>query len=110
MSVYMIIDSKIKDGEKYKLDIISDYKFNICFENTIHPGYYTEKLLHAKIAGCIPIYYSDEKMNIDFNEKCALNLYDFENQAICRLYFCENATVFRPFGLVSFLPDRVCIE
>jgi len=53
-------DNKLPDGERYKMDIISDYKFNICFENSIHPGYYTEKLLHAKVAGCIPIYYADE--------------------------------------------------
>jgi len=33
-----------------KIDLISKYKFNICFENSIHPGYYTEKPIHAKYA------------------------------------------------------------
>jgi hypothetical protein len=65
----------LPDGERYKLDIISNYKFNICFENSIYPGYYTEKLLHAKIAGCIPLYYSDEKITEDFNENSFLNLF-----------------------------------
>jgi hypothetical protein len=61
------------DGEKYKLDIISNYKFNICFENSAYPGYYTEKLLQAKIAGCVPIYYSDENVQNDFNKNCFLS-------------------------------------
>ena len=75
-----IHNNKLPDGEKYKMDVISNYKFNICFENSLYPGYFTEKLLHAKIAGCIPIYYSDESYSIDFNTKCCINLIDFENE------------------------------
>jgi len=71
--------SKLDDGEKIKLNTISSYKFNICFENSIYPGYYTEKLLHAKISGCIPIYYSDNKIQTDFNPKSFLNLSNYEN-------------------------------
>jgi len=66
--------NRIPEGEKTKLDIISDYKFSICFENSIYPGYFTEKLLHAKIAGTIPIYKAHETMNQDFNPNCCLNL------------------------------------
>src|SRR5438477_5869415 len=36
---------KIVEGSKY--DLLSSYRFNLCFENSIFPGYYTEKLLHA---------------------------------------------------------------
>jgi len=75
-----IHNNKLPDGEKYKMDTISNYKFNICFENSIYPGYFTEKLLHAKIAGCVPIYYSDKSYFNDFNEKCCINLIDFENE------------------------------
>jgi hypothetical protein len=74
-----IHNNKLPDGEKYKMDVISNYKFNICFENSVYPGYFTEKLLHAKIAGCIPIYYSDKSYSNDFNTKCCINLIDFEN-------------------------------
>lgn len=70
---------KIQDGEKYKLDIISNYKFSICFENSLFNGYYTEKLLHAKVAGNIPIYYSDKNMCEDFNHKSCLNLIDYND-------------------------------
>jgi len=68
------IGHRIPEGEKVKMDIISNYKFNLCFENTIYPGYFTEKILHAKISGCIPIYRSDLSMNQDFNPNCCLNL------------------------------------
>ena len=61
-------------GEKNKLNTISDYKFSLCFENSIYPGYFTEKLLHAKVAGTIPLYYCDSTFVSDFNPKCCLNL------------------------------------
>lgn len=67
------------DGEEKKLNTISDYRFNICFENKLYPGYYTEKLFHAKIAGCIPLYYSDTQVNEDFNPHGFLNLSNFTN-------------------------------
>jgi hypothetical protein len=66
-------------GEDVKLDNISNYKFNICFENSIYPGYYTEKPIHAKSAGCIPIYWSDENISKDFNKNAFINLSDFNN-------------------------------
>lgn len=73
--------NRIPEGERSKMDIISDYKFNICFENSIYPGYFTEKLLHAKIAGSIPIYYSDKSFDKDFNINCCVNLISFNNMS-----------------------------
>lgn len=66
-------------GEKRKLEVLSDYKFNICFENSIYPGYYTEKMIHAKAAGCLPLYWADTNCSIDFNEKSFINLYDYNS-------------------------------
>ncbi len=68
-------------GESNKYETLSKYKFSVCFENSLSPtkGYYTEKLLHAKTAGTIPIYWTDEKCDHDFNTKCFLNLNDYEN-------------------------------
>jgi hypothetical protein len=64
-------------GEDIKYDILSNYKFNICFESGIHSGFYTEKPIHAKIAGCLPLYWADENCKNDFNTKSFLNLNDF---------------------------------
>lgn len=63
----------LPDGEKYKLDLLSKYKFSLCYENSVSPGYHTEKLLHGKVAGNIPIYYGDETVSNDFNSKCFIN-------------------------------------
>lgn len=66
----------IPDGEDVKLNILQSYKFSLCMENSISVGYYTEKLLHAKVAGTIPIYYSDNNISMDFNDRCFINTYN----------------------------------
>jgi hypothetical protein len=56
-----------------KLNLMENYRYNICFENSITEGYVTEKLLEAKVAGCIPLYYGDDSAARDFNRKCYIN-------------------------------------
>ena len=60
-------------GELKKHAFLENYRFCIAYENASAPGYTTEKLLHAKAAGCIPIYWGDPKIARDFNEKGFLN-------------------------------------
>ena len=52
-------------GELLKHEFLKDYKFCIAYENASSPGYITEKFLHAKAAGCIPIYWGDPKAERD---------------------------------------------
>ena len=68
-------------GESKKYQIFSNYKFSICFENSFAQtgGYYTEKLIHAKLSGTIPLYYADAKVKEDFNTDSFLNLNDYES-------------------------------
>jgi len=40
--------------EKYK--VMNNYKFSICFENCVFPGYVTEKIFDCFISKTIPIY------------------------------------------------------
>lgn len=50
----------LKDGVvavDNKIETISKYKFNLCFENVRYPGYVTEKIFDAMMAGTIPVYY-----------------------------------------------------
>jgi hypothetical protein len=61
-----------------KVKLLEKYRWNICFENSIYPGYITEKLLEAKVAGCIPIYYGDSSVNNDFNSNGFINYKDFK--------------------------------
>lgn len=76
VDVYGKYGLPLRYGEKSKLNVISEYKFSLCFENSIYPGYFTEKLLHAKVAGTIPLYYGDSAFVSDFNPKCCLNVHE----------------------------------
>lgn len=40
-----------------KREVMSHFKFAICFENCSFPGYVTEKVFDCFLAGCIPVYF-----------------------------------------------------
>lgn len=40
-----------------KNHLISNYNLSLCFENSYHPGYVTEKLIHSLVAGCKSLYF-----------------------------------------------------
>lgn len=75
VDLYGPISGKAFRGSKYEL--LKNYRFNLCFENSAFPGYYTEKLLQAWVGGCIPLYYSDPWYAADFNPKAVINRIDF---------------------------------
>ena len=69
-------------GERKKIRILSNSKFNLCFENSDTYGYHTEKLIHAKYAGSIPIYWANPKsMYRDFNKNSLLFIEDPQNES-----------------------------
>ena len=85
LSTYKIVDSAgklhknvnyiVKRGEENKKEWLQNYKFNICFENSLSPGYTTEKLLECLMAGCIPIYFGDNPVDDQFfNQEAIINL------------------------------------
>lgn len=60
-----------------KLAFLQQYKFSIAFENSMHPGYTTEKLMQALVAQTIPIYWGNPLAHLDFNPKAYINCHDF---------------------------------
>ena len=62
-----------------KVKFISNYKFNIAFENASYPGYATEKLMEALVTNTIPIYWGDPKIGNDFNTKAFINCHEFKS-------------------------------
>jgi alpha(1,3/1,4) fucosyltransferase len=62
-----------------KVQFLKDYKFNIAFENSSSPGYTTEKILDALLANCVPIYWGDPMVALDFSERCFVNVGKFES-------------------------------
>ncbi len=64
-------------GGQAKYRFISQYKFNLCYENKNLPGYTTEKLYESMWARCIPIYWGNERVGEEFNKKSFLHRLDF---------------------------------
>lgn len=64
---------------KYKSEIAKDYKFMVCLENDLFPGYVTEKFLEAHLSGCVPLYWGDLGADQDINRNCLVNLADFSS-------------------------------
>lgn len=54
-------------GELKKHEFLKDYKFCFAYENSRHEGYVTEKMLAAKAAGCVPLYWGDLGVKRDFD-------------------------------------------
>ena len=63
-------------GELKKHEFLRQYKFCLCYENDKDDGYVTEKLLHAKAAGCIPIYWGSSDAVKDFDPRGFIQIND----------------------------------
>ena len=63
-----------QQGSFNKVDVLQDFAFNLCPENGLYPGYYTEKIPEAFVAGCLPLTWTDANVCADFNPKAFINL------------------------------------
>ena len=63
----IIGDAYRGDWTAPKVDAQRRFKFTIAFENSVSPGYSTEKLVHALAADTIPIYWGDPEVGRVFN-------------------------------------------
>ena len=59
-----------------KLDFCAQYKFNIAFENSVSPGYVTEKVMQPLAVHSIPIYYGAPNVEEDFTEASMVRVKD----------------------------------
>jgi hypothetical protein len=57
-----------------KSELLQNFSFNLCPENGLYPGYYTEKIPEAFLSGCLPITWVDSNVNVDFNPLAMINL------------------------------------
>lgn len=60
-----------------KLDFVSQYKFNIAFENSSVLGYTTEKIMQPMVVNTLPIYWGNKLVARDFNPQSFINVNDF---------------------------------
>ena len=57
-----------------KRDVLAGYGFNLCPENSLFPGYCTEKIPEAFDADCLPITWAEPTVRYDFNPRAFVNL------------------------------------
>jgi len=62
------------NDELSKKEILKKYAFNLCPENSLYPGYYTEKVPEAFLSKSLPLSWMDTNVNCDFNDKSFVNL------------------------------------
>lgn len=58
-------------------EFLGKCKFVIAFENQSYPGYITEKVYNAYIAGAVPLYYSHPSAIEDINKNAVIYSHDF---------------------------------
>ena len=64
-----------------KPEELGAYKFTIAYENTILPGYITEKIMDPLSAGSVPIYCGGDLVTSEFNPDAFINARDFASTA-----------------------------
>ena len=62
------------DWRASKIDYLTSFRFTIAAENSPYPGYTTEKLVDAFLAGSVPIYWGDPLVDCDFDPRAFLDL------------------------------------
>lgn len=62
-----------------KLRFIGQYKFTVAFENSMLPGYTTEKLFDCFKAGSVPIYWGNPEIIRDVDPEAFINCNDYGN-------------------------------
>lgn len=74
-------DSRMNNRHTRKKEILKNYHFNFCFENTLYPYYVTEKIWESIECKCLPIYYGGDKGSIydTFPEESFIDYSKFQN-------------------------------
>ena len=71
------VGGPIHGGFPAKRAWLRKFRFNVAFENEALPGYTTEKITDAMLAGCIPVYWGNPQVTHDFNPASFLDLSAF---------------------------------
>ena len=66
-------------GDISKHEFFTSHRFTLSAENAQQRGYITEKVLHAKMAGAVPLYWGDRDTDEDFAPNAIVNLSHLTN-------------------------------
>ena len=103
IDIYGQLGVSIRD----KSECISDYKFNLAFENDLYPGYVTEKVFDAWKSRSIPIWRGLDSQHY-LNEKAFLNATNISFNDIFRrmIDISNNLDLFNQFTTQPILQRR----
>lgn len=62
-----------------KFEVARHFKYMLCFENDLFPGYITEKLLDAYLCDTVPLYWGNLGRESHVNRKAFINAAEFES-------------------------------
>ena len=88
-----IVDSRDdEDWLKKSIELKKKYKFTIAAENACFPGYTSEKIMTSMMANSIPIYWGNQYIDKEFNEKSFINANHYQNidDLIARIIELDN--------------------
>ena len=71
--------SRYKGSIENKNELLSKYKFCICFENSIQPGFITEKIFDCFKAKCVPVYWGAPDISLYIPQGCFIDFRKFKN-------------------------------
>ena len=80
-----VVDSTRMRGDEKEwmhnvIGMFGKYKFAFVFESFNIPGYISEKILVARLAGSIPVYYGDDIVNKYVNREAYINCSPHQNE------------------------------
>jgi len=94
-----------------KEKVLKNYFFNFCPENSMHPGYNTEKIPEAFAAGCVPLTWTVPGHNIDFNSRAYINLADNkDSEAFSEFVQTGSRDVLKSYLGEPLIMRRISIE
>ena len=95
-------------GDKAKVAYLREHEYCLCYENSVAPGYVTEKLLHAKLAGCIPLYRGSAEAAIDFDPEGFVQIQEGQDIVeVVKALDLDSEKKRRIRGMPALSPDRL---
>lgn len=68
-----------EDQHSLKINLLKQYKFNLCYENIALEGYVTEKIFHCFLTGTIPIFYGPKEIGDIIPKDAFIDVRDFKS-------------------------------
>jgi len=91
-SILPVSASNDRDTQGHNSNLFSKYRFALVMENADAPGYVSEKILDAFLAGSIPVYYGSRTVFEIFNPKAFVFFdLDIPQQALNQIQFLEQS-------------------